>query len=189
MAVLDMTHDEIADWCANRLMRMGYKFAFSNLTSATHGEQPDVLGLTAYGESIVVEVKVSRTDFHADKKKPWRSNPEMGMGDMRVYLAPEGLLQLNDIPYGWQLWEVYGKTKPMLRIVKGRTKEKIQHPYMRAGNFTQKIVDKNIDVDELRHFAKQDKNYQRELSWLLKIVGRAQENGIDFNRFANNYQN
>lgn len=188
MAVKDMTHDEIADWCAARLMRLGYKFAFSNMTSAIHGEQPDVMGLTAYGESIIVEVKVSRSDFLADQKKPWRANPEMGMGDERVYLAPEGLLKLSDIPYGWQLWEVYGKNKPMLRIVKGRTKEKIQHPYMSKGNFTTQIVDKNITVEELRHFSKREKTYKTELSWLLKIVGRAQENGVDLNRFANNYQ-
>lgn len=188
MAVKDMTHDEISDWCAERLMRKGYKFAFSNMTSATHGEQPDVMGITAYGESIIVEVKVSRSDFLADKKKPWRANPEMGMGDERVYLAPEGLLKLEDIPYGWQLWEIYGKNKPMLRIVKGRTKEKIQHPYMNEGNFTTQIVDKNITTEELRHFSKKDKNYRNELTWLLKIVGRAQENGVDLNQFANNYQ-
>ena len=66
-------------------------------------EQPDVLGLTAYGKSIIVEVKVSRADFLADKKKSWRINPNIAMGDERVYLTPEGLLNVSDIPYGWQL--------------------------------------------------------------------------------------
>ncbi|EPN8226486.1 hypothetical protein ACT3QV_004482 [Vibrio alginolyticus] len=187
--VHEMTHDGIADWCAQRLMRMGYKFAFSNMTSATHGEQPDVLGLTAYGESIVVEVKVSRSDFLADKKKPWRANPQMGMGDHRVYLAPEGLLKVDDIPYGWQLWEVYGKNAPKLRVVKGRTKEKIRHPHMKGEHYVMSTVDKNITVEELFHFKKKNKDYRNELTWLLKIVGRAQAAGIDIGQFANNYQN
>lgn len=188
MPVRDWTHDQIADWCATRLRRMGYKIALSNLTSATHGEQPDVLGLTAYGRSIVVEVKVSRSDFHADKKKPWRQDPELGMGDQRVYLVPQGLLKVEEIPYGWQLWEICGKKRPTLNIVKGKHKVKIQHPYMRPGNFTTKTVLKNITKDELLHFTPKEKNYQRELTWLLKIASRAQENGIELNKFANNYQ-
>ncbi|CAH1592727.1 hypothetical protein DC915_RS03270 [Vibrio parahaemolyticus] len=184
MAVSDMTHDEIADWCSNRLTRMGYRFAFSNMTSNTHGEQPDVLGVTCEGYSIVVEVKTSRSDFKADLKKVWRINPEMGMGDERVYLAPEGLLEISEIPYGWQLWEVYGKNQPRLRILKGREKKPI-----RDGSFTRtRIIDHNIDVDELFHFARRKKSYQRELTWMMKILTRAQESGIDLNQFSNNYQ-
>ncbi|EGQ9743419.1 hypothetical protein FWP33_12970 [Vibrio parahaemolyticus] len=163
---------------------MGYRFAFSNMTSNTHGEQPDVLGVTCEGYSIVVEVKTSRSDFKADLKKVWRINPEMGMGDERVYLAPEGLLEISEIPYGWQLWEVYGKNQPRLRILKGREKKPI-----RDGSFTRtRIIDHNIDVDELFHFARRKKSYQRELTWMMKILTRAQESGIDLNQFSNNYQ-
>lgn len=186
--VSEYTHDEIADWCASRLNGMGYRFGFSNLTSAIHGEQPDVLGLDSWGNSIIVEVKVSRSDFMADKKKPWRANPKLGMGDFRVYLAPEGLLKVSDIPYGWQLWEIYGKTKPMLRIVKGKVKKRVQHPYMSKGNFTNKWTYENTSVDEYLHFNDKNKSYKSELSWLLKVVGRAQDSGINMNEFANNYQ-
>ena len=151
-----------------------------------HGEQPDVLGLTAYGKSIIVEVKVSRADFLADKKKPWRINPNIAMGDERVYLTPEGLLNVSDIPYGWQLWEVYGKNKPKLRIVKGRIKKKV--PHQNSSNVTMQVVDKNITIEELFHFSTQERTHDIEFSWLLKIMGRAQDNGIDLNQFANNYQ-
>ena len=36
MTVSDMSHDDIADWCASRLKRLGYRLAFSNMTSAIH---------------------------------------------------------------------------------------------------------------------------------------------------------
>ncbi len=183
-----MSHDDIADWCAKRLKGMGYRFGFSNLTSAIHGEQPDVLGLDSWGNSIVVEVKVSRSDFLADKKKPWRANPKQGIGDFRVYLAPEGLLKIEDIPYGWQLWEIYGKNKPMLRVVKGRSRELIADPYSSAGNKVYRNIDKNIDTDEYFHFNDKGKNYKKELSWALKVIGRAQDSGVDMNQFSNNYQ-
>ena len=185
MSVSEMTHDDIADWCATRLKGLGYRFAFSNMTSAVHGEQPDVLGLTSYGNSIVVEVKVSRSDFLADKKKPWRANPNMGMGQERVYLAPEGLLKLSDIPYGWQLWEIYGKNKPRLRVVKGQAKENKKNSW---GGVCKSVVNRNIDKEELQYFSKISNTYQAELMWVLKVLGRAQDAGLVVNHYANNYQ-
>ena len=186
--VNEFTHDDIADWCAARLKGLGYRFGFSNLTSAIHGEQPDVLGLDSWGNSIVVEVKVSRSDFFADKKKPWRANPEQGMGCFKVYLAPEGLLKVEDIPYGWQLWEVYGKNKPMLRIVKGKAMELVTDPHSSQGNKVKRPVYKNIDLEEYFHFRNKDKQYNPELSWILKFIGRAEDSGINMNNFANKYQ-
>lgn len=65
-------------------------------------EQPDALGWHS-GRTILIEVKVSRSDFFADAKKPFRMNPETGLGQMRWYLCPEGLLTPEEMPPQWGL--------------------------------------------------------------------------------------
>lgn len=184
MQVSEMTHDDIAEWCASRLNGMGYKHSFANMTSASHGEQPDVLGITSYGKSILVEVKVSRSDFRADFKKPWRKDGA-GIGDVRVYLVPEGLVNVDEVPYGWQLWEIYGKSRPKLRVVKGRVKKRIKTEW----GVQDKHSIQNMTLSELQHFEKRgDKNYREELTWVLKILDRATKDGIDVKKYSNNYR-
>lgn len=69
----------------------------------THNqEQPDAIGWRDH-VSILVEVKVSRDDFLADAKKPFRLQPEKGMGDWRLYLCPPELIQPDELPPGWGL--------------------------------------------------------------------------------------
>lgn len=183
-----MTHDDIADWCADRLRRMGYDFSCSNMTSATHGEQPDVLGIKTYGESILVEVKVSRSDFLADKKKPWRNGEVKGIGDHRVYLTPKGLLNPSEIPYGWMLWEVHGKTKPTLKIIKGKFKKLVTCPHF--GGKTSEWNFVNCDPDEYYHFKENwnVKSYRNEITWIIKVMRRAIADGFEPNNYANNFQ-
>ena len=163
MNVSEMTHDDIADFAAERLRTMGYKFTCSNLTSRKHREQPDALGINSKGRSILVEVKTSRADFFADQKKPFREKPSKGIGDIRVYLTTKGLVKPEEVPYGWMLWEVHGKTKPTLKVIKG----KVEYLYMKRSS---------------------RKNYQKEVSWLMKIMTRAMADGFEPNDYANNYQ-
>lgn len=65
-------------------------------------EQPDVIGWRD-GFSILIECKVSRADFFADQYKRVRQQPELGMGDFRLYLAPPSVLTIDDMPPGWGL--------------------------------------------------------------------------------------
>jgi|AntRauTorckE5430_2_1112549.scaffolds.fasta_scaffold23402_2 hypothetical protein len=65
------------------------------------GEQPDAIAWRD-GLSILVECKVSRADFLADAKKPFRA-PQSGMGDWRFYLSPPGVVGISDLPEGWGL--------------------------------------------------------------------------------------
>jgi len=65
-------------------------------------ETPDVIGWH-WGNSEMIEVKVSRSDFLADKKKPHRIFPESGMGEFRWYLCPANMIGENEIPEGWGL--------------------------------------------------------------------------------------
>lgn len=189
MLVKDMKHDDIADWGAKRLRTMGYRFSCSNMTSATHGEQPDVLGIASCGESILLEVKTSRSDFLADKKKPWRANPQRGIGDFRAYLTPKGLLCPEEVPYGWMLWEVQGVNKPTLKVIKGRAKKIVKNPVWGGTSTEYPYV--NCDSEEYNHFkpAYGVKNYRSELTWMIKIMTRAIDSGFEPNDFANKYQN
>lgn len=68
------------------------------------GEQPDALGFRS-GVSVLIECKTSRPDFLADKKKKFRVDPAMGMGDWRFFLTPKGLISVSELPEGWGLLE------------------------------------------------------------------------------------
>ncbi len=79
------------------------------------GECPDAMGWAGTGESTLVECKASRSDFHADKRKPWRRRSDSGLGRSRFYMTPKGLLTPADLPEGWGLLEVCGR---IVRMVK-----------------------------------------------------------------------
>ncbi|HDN9804021.1 TPA: adenylosuccinate synthase [Aeromonas salmonicida] len=69
------------------------------------GERADAWGYRwgCNGGSVLVEVKVSRSDFLVDAKKPHRNGKVLGMGAYRYYMCPEGIITLDDLPHGWGL--------------------------------------------------------------------------------------
>jgi hypothetical protein len=73
------------------------------------GEMPDAIGWKKACHSVLVESKVSRSDFLADRGKPCRLKPEAGVGCERYYLAPQGLIRIEELPSGWGLLEVCGR--------------------------------------------------------------------------------
>ncbi len=73
------------------------------------GEMPDAIGWKKAYHSVLVESKVSRADFLADREKPFRQEPEMGVGCERYYLAPRGLIRIEELPPDWGLLEVCGR--------------------------------------------------------------------------------
>lgn len=76
-------------------------------------ECPDVFGWN-YWATVLIEVKVSRADFLADAKKPFRQNPADGAGAFRYYCCPEGLIHGSEVPENWGLlWECDGKIEPI----------------------------------------------------------------------------
>lgn len=83
--------------------------AFKELESSGSQEIPDVIGFGAWGHSVLVEVKITRSDFLCDKRKPFRINPDEGMGKQRFYLCPHGLIKKEELPAGWGLVYVYEK--------------------------------------------------------------------------------
>lgn len=69
-------------------------------------EIPDVLAMQSGAHSVLVECKVSRSDFLSDKNKFFRRQEDYGMGDKRYYAAPAGLINAEELPEGWGLLEV-----------------------------------------------------------------------------------
>jgi hypothetical protein len=79
------------------------------------GEMPDAIGWKRACHSVLVECKISRADFLADRDKPWRRKPETGVGCERFYLAPKGLIQVDELPSGWGLLECRSRKVEMVR--------------------------------------------------------------------------
>ena len=67
-------------------------------------ELPDVFAFTRYN-SVLFECKASRADFLRDRKKPFRADPQLGIGETRYYLVNEGVAKESEMPEGWYLFE------------------------------------------------------------------------------------
>ena len=70
------------------------------------GEMPDAIGWKRASHSVLVECKVTRADFLADRGKPFRLKPEKGVGCERFYLTPPALVKIEELPVGWGLLEL-----------------------------------------------------------------------------------
>ena len=95
-----MTHKELVEVAA-RWLRARSVAVVTELASGGH-EEPDAIGWHGRS-SIVLECKVSRRDFSADKKKWTRYYG--GMGSQRYFLAPPGLVDPKELPMDWGLLE------------------------------------------------------------------------------------
>lgn len=73
------------------------------------GEMPDAIGWKRASHSVLVECKVTRADFVADRAKPFRLKPEQGVGCERFYLTAAGLVRREELPAGWGLLELRGR--------------------------------------------------------------------------------
>lgn len=66
------------------------------------GEIPDVIGWCSW-TSVLIEVKVSRSDFKRDAKKIFREYQDMGMGEFRYYICPIDLIKIDELLPYWGL--------------------------------------------------------------------------------------
>ncbi|HEX9118965.1 MAG TPA: hypothetical protein VF840_00345 [Terriglobales bacterium] len=104
-----MTHSALVE-LAVRWLRTTYRcgIILSEQACCT-GEVPDVVGWKGHCRSVLVECKISRADFLADRGKPWRLDPQGALGCERFYMAPAGLIAAAELPPGWGLLEVRGR--------------------------------------------------------------------------------
>jgi hypothetical protein len=79
------------------------------------GEMPDAIGWKRACHSVLVECKISRADFLADRAKPFRLRPELGVGCERFYLVVREVARPDELPLGWGLLEYHNRRIQMLR--------------------------------------------------------------------------
>src|ERR1700722_15654858 len=91
-------------WLSRQCSVVLYEFA----TPAD--ENPDVIGWVAGAGSVLIECKLSRSDFLKDAAKSVRKNPRLAMGHRRYYLCPPEVIQVKDLPPKWGLlWVTKGQ--------------------------------------------------------------------------------
>jgi len=100
-----MTHAKLLLMAVEWLRRYRCGVVLSE-QACVSGEMPDAIGWKRTCHSVLVECKASRPDFLADRDKPFRLKPETGVGCERYYLAPRGLIRVEELPSGWGLLEV-----------------------------------------------------------------------------------
>jgi hypothetical protein len=100
-----MTHAQLVEKAVCWLRRYRCGVILSE-QACVSGEMPDAIGWKRACHSVLVECKVTRSDFLADRAKPFRLKPEQGVGCERFYLVPAGLLRREEVPPGWGLLEL-----------------------------------------------------------------------------------
>jgi len=103
-----MTHPQLVQKAVVWLRHYRCGVVLSEQACAS-GEMPDAIGWKRACHSVLVECKVSRADFLADREKPWRRKPETGVGCERYYLVPKGMLRGDELPSGWGLLEHHNR--------------------------------------------------------------------------------
>jgi hypothetical protein len=99
-----MTHAQLVEKAVHWLRRYRCGVVLSE-QACISGEMPDAIGWKRACHSVLVECKVTRSDFLADRGKPFRLKPEQGVGSERFYLVPAGLVRVEELPPGWGLLE------------------------------------------------------------------------------------
>lgn len=111
-----MTHLELCNRAEKWLQSNGCSVTASEIVTGCY-QHPDAIGFKNYGqETLLVECKVSRSDFHADQKKHHQQDPAKSIGMYRWYMTPAGLVSVDELPDGWGLLELSGSR---IKVVKG----------------------------------------------------------------------
>jgi hypothetical protein len=103
-----MTHAQLVEKAVRWLRHYRCGVVLSE-QACVSGEMPDAIGWKRACRSVLVECKVTRADFLADRGKPFRLKPEQGVGSERFYLTPARLVRREELPAGWGLLEVHGR--------------------------------------------------------------------------------
>ncbi len=96
-----LTHHELCQIAYKFLKRNGFKVCFHDrfVAVTSTGEQPDAMGFRN-SASCLIEAKCSRADLLADRKKRFRKNPSLGMGDWRFFISEPEIISVEDLPPG-----------------------------------------------------------------------------------------
>lgn len=162
-----LSHKELCKiavaWLKRPASRCGHgcKVAIDECRTGWDGEIPDALGYRFGGAqddpadgTVMVECKASRADFLADKNKPHRKT--VGVGNWRYFLAPEGIIAIDELPPKWGLIEVNSRG----------------HIKVRAGAF----IDTNYRLQRERLLAmRHESQTDREMFLLVRLFDRTSD--------------
>lgn len=112
-AAKPLSHSALVRIVERWLRARGHRVVLTEAKVLGSLEEPDAIAWKGPA-SVLVEAKVSRSDFLADRKKFFRANPSLGMGIKRYFAAPEGMVRAEELPERWGLLEV---TRRGVRIV------------------------------------------------------------------------
>jgi hypothetical protein len=104
-----MTHAQLVEKAVRWLRRYRCGVVLSE-QACVSGEMPDAIGWKRACHSVLVECKITRADFMADRAKSFRLKPQQGVGCERFYLVPAGLVRREELPQGWGLLECLNGT-------------------------------------------------------------------------------
>ena len=90
-----MTHAQLVEKAVRWLRNYRCGVVLSE-QACVSGEMPDAIGWKRACHSVLVECKVTRSDFLADRAKPFRLKPEQGVGCERFYLVPAGIVRAKN---------------------------------------------------------------------------------------------
>ena len=120
-----MTHQQLVHMAEQWLRRCYRCGIVLSEQSCASGETPDVIGWKDSCRSVLIECKISRSDFLSDREKPFRQKPETGMGCERFYLVPQGMITKDDLPRAWGLLE-YKRREITLTAKPGRQSQRTE---------------------------------------------------------------
>lgn len=107
--------------CEKMAQYLRYRAGFPVVCIEMHSgikEIPDVYACCkAY--SVVLEIKVSRSDFFKDAKKIHRKYPKNGIGNYRYFVCKENLIEPEEVPERWGLIYVTGDGN--IKVIKGKS--------------------------------------------------------------------
>ena len=178
----ELTHRQLCEIGARFLKRPesanGHGCHFTVIEAACYGENPDVFGVRhgIHGHGIgtfLLEAKTSRSDFLADRSKPHRLNPEIGMGKYRYYICPTDLIKPHELPEKWGL--IYVSPKGICKVVAGvlsapKIKYYCQWSKKNKSHFDHQKVEENFKT-----LAFYERNFQNELNLLTMALARLKD--------------
>ena len=175
MIKTNLTHRELCEVGAALLRKPesanGHGCHFSIVEPSCYGENPDVFGIR-HGNgydvgTILLEAKTSRSDFLADKKKPHRIDPAMGVGKWRYFICPTDLIQPEELPERWGL--IYVSNGKRCKYIKGAMAVPKESGYSGKYRHGSKL---EISFNE---FAFNDRNVQNEFNLLTMALARLRD--------------
>ncbi|WP_335971636.1 adenylosuccinate synthase [Acinetobacter pittii] len=178
----NLTHRQLCEIGAKFLKRPesanGHGCHFTIIEPSCYGENPDVFGVRhgihSHGiGTFLLEAKTSRADFLADRFKPHRLNPELGMGKYRYYICPTGLIKTEELPEKWGL--IYVSEKGICKVIAGvlsapKIKYFCQWSKKNKSHFDHGRVEENFKA-----LAFEKRNEQNELNLLTMALARLQD--------------